>query len=89
MNKAYLIFKHEFLQAVKKVGFIVLTFIVPVLALLAIGFYELVTTLIEPSTSEITTVGYVDQVGIFRDQTDQGQADSICIEGGGNQGSGQ
>jgi ABC-2 type transport system permease protein len=72
MNKAYLIFKHEFLQAVKKVGFIVLTFIVPVLALLAIGFYELVTTLIEPSTSEITTVGYVDQVGIFRDQTDQG-----------------
>ena len=72
MNRAYLIFQHEFLQAVKKVGFIVLTFIVPVLALLAIGSYELVTTLIEPSTGEITTVGYVDQVGIFRDQTDQG-----------------
>jgi ABC-2 type transport system permease protein len=72
MNKAYLIFKHEFLQAVKKVGFLVLTLIVPVLALLAIGFFELVTTLVEPSTSEITTIGYVDQVGIFRDQTDQG-----------------
>lgn len=72
MNKTYLIFKHEFLQAIKKVGFIVLTFIVPVLALLAIGFYELVTTLTEPSASEVTTVGYVDQVGIFGDQTDQG-----------------
>ena len=55
MNRAYLIFKHEFLQAVKKVGFIVLTFIVPVLALLAIGVFELVTTLTEPSASEVTT----------------------------------
>jgi ABC-type Na+ efflux pump permease subunit len=45
MNKARLIFKHEFLQAIKRVGFIVLTFIVPMLALLAIGVFELVTTL--------------------------------------------
>ena len=72
MNKTYLIFKHEFLQTIKKTGFIVLTFIVPVLALLAIGSYELVTALIEPSAKEVTTVGYVDEVGIFSDQTDQG-----------------
>ena len=72
MNKTYLIFKHEFLYAIKKAGFIVLTFIVPVLALLAIGAYELVTTLTEPSAKEVTTVGYVDEVGIFHDQTDQG-----------------
>ncbi|MGB2955524.1 MAG: hypothetical protein WBB64_06100, partial [Anaerolineales bacterium] len=72
MNKTYLIFKHEFLQTIKKTGFIVLAFIVPVLALLAIGSYELVTTLIEPSAKEVTTVGYVDEVGIFSDQTDQG-----------------
>ena len=65
-------FKHEFLQAVKRVGFIVLTLIVPVLALLAIGIYELVTTLIEPSAKEITSVGYVDEVGVFNDHTDQG-----------------
>ena len=71
MNKTYLIFKHEFLQAIKKIGFIVLTFIVPVLALLAIGVYELVTTLTEPSAKEVTTVGYVDEVGIFSDETDQ------------------
>jgi len=72
MNKTYLIFKHEFLQAIKKVGFIVMTLIIPVLALLAIGVYELVTTLTKPSTIEVTTVGYVDEVGIFSDQTDQG-----------------
>jgi len=72
MNKTYLIFKHEFLQAIKKVGFIVLTFIVPVLALVAIGLFELVTTLTEPSVKEVTTVGYVDEVGIFSEQTDQG-----------------
>jgi ABC-2 type transport system permease protein len=72
MNKTYLIFKHEFLQAIKKVGFIVMTFIVPVLALLAIGVFELVTTLTEPSAKEVTIVGYVDEVGIFSDQTDQG-----------------
>jgi ABC-2 type transport system permease protein len=72
MNKTYLMFKHEFLHAIKRVGFIVLTFIVPVLALLAIGAYELVTALIEPSAKEVTTVGYVDEVGIFNDQTDLG-----------------
>ena len=72
MSKTYLMFKQEFLQAIKRVGFIVLTFIVPVLALLAIGLYELVTTLTEPSVKEVTTVGYVDEVGIFNDQTDQG-----------------
>jgi ABC-2 type transport system permease protein len=72
MNKTYLMFKHEFLHAIKRVGFIVLTFIVPVLALLAIGAYEMVTTLIEPSAKEVTTVGYVDEVGIFSDQTDLG-----------------
>ena len=72
MNKTYLIFKHEFVQAIKKAGFIVLTFIVPVLALLAIGAYELVSALTEPSAKETTLVGYVDEIGIFTDQTDQG-----------------
>jgi len=37
-----------------------MTLIVPVLALLAIGVFELVTTLTEPSAKEVTTVGYVD-----------------------------
>jgi len=72
MNKTTLVFKHEFLQAITKVGYFVMTLIVPVIALLAIGVFELVTTLTEPSVKEVTTVGYVDEVGIFSDQTDQG-----------------
>ena len=72
MNKTYLIFRHEFLQAIKRVGFIVMTLIVPVLALLGIGLFELVTTLTEPSAKEVTFIGYVDEIGIFSEQTDQG-----------------
>lgn len=72
MNKAYLIIHHELLQTIKKPGYIILTLIVPVLALLAIGVYQLVTSLTEPSAKEVTTVGYVDEVGLFNEQTDQG-----------------
>ena len=72
MNKTYLIFKHGFLHAIKRVGFIVMTLIVPVLALLAIGVFELVTTLTEPSVKEVTIVGYVDEVGNFSDKTTRG-----------------
>jgi len=72
MNKTYLIFKHEFLQKIKSVGFIFLTLSVPVLALLGIGIFKLATTLSEPPEEVIQAIGYVDEVGIFDDQTDQG-----------------
>jgi len=42
MNKTYLIFRHEFTQEIKKAGYLVITLIVPVLALLAIGIFKLV-----------------------------------------------
>ena len=58
MNKAYLIFKHEFLHTIKRVSFIIMTLIVPVLALLGIGVFALVTTLSEPSiVKEIAAIG--------------------------------
>lgn len=72
MNKTYLIFKHEFLHTVKRVSFIIMTLIVPVVVLLGIGITELVTNLSEPQIKEITVVGYVDEVGIFTSQTAQG-----------------
>jgi ABC-type Na+ efflux pump permease subunit len=37
MRKTYLIFKHEFFQAIKRISFIIMTLIVPMLALLGIG----------------------------------------------------
>ena len=72
MNKTYLLFKHEFIQAIKKVGFIVLTFIIPVLALLVIGAVELFNTFTGPSEKDITFVGFVDNTRIFTDRTDRG-----------------
>jgi glucan biosynthesis protein C len=42
MNKTYLIFRHEFLQEIKKAGYIIMTLTVPLLALLAIGIFKLV-----------------------------------------------
>ena len=37
MNRTWLVFLHELLGAIRRAGFIVMTLIVPVLALLAIG----------------------------------------------------
>ncbi len=72
MNKTYLIFKHEFLLAIRRPGFIILTLIVPVMALLGIGIIKLVSSLSDAPAYEITVIGYVDEVGIFDSQTNEG-----------------
>ena len=72
MHKTYLMFKHEFLIAIRRVGFIIMTLSVPVLALLGIGAIALVSAMTEPSAPELAFIGYVDEVGIFDDQTSQG-----------------
>jgi ABC-2 type transport system permease protein len=72
MDKSFLIFKHEFLNKIKSTGFIILTLIVPVIALLGIGIFELVTTLTKPPLETTAAIGYVDEVGIFGDHNDQG-----------------
>ena len=48
-----------------------MTFIVPLVALLAIGVVHLVSGIAEP-TAERTTIGYVDEVGEFQQYTNQG-----------------
>ncbi len=65
MNKTYLIFKHEFLHTIKRVGWIIMTLIVPVLALLGIGIMALVTTDPDPAQTKSQIIGYVDETGIF------------------------
>jgi ABC-2 type transport system permease protein len=68
MNKTYLIFKHEFLTNVKRVGFILLTFTVPILGLAGIGFIELVANISEPAQQEMDAIGYVDEAQLVNDQ---------------------
>lgn len=71
MGKTFLIFRREFLQTIKRTGFIILTLILPVLALLAIGIVHITSGIIKPPT-EATKIGYVDEAGGFDQFTTQG-----------------
>jgi len=71
MNKTLLIFRHEFLHMIKRKAFIILTLVVPVLALIGIGVFQLVST-DEPPLVETVTIGYVDEAGGFDQYTTQG-----------------
>jgi ABC-2 type transport system permease protein len=70
MNKALLIFRHEFRQTIKRVGFIALTIIPPLIALLGIGVYHVISGVARPP-SEAVSIGYVDEAGGFTGFTDQ------------------
>ncbi|MEJ2738744.1 MAG: ABC transporter permease [Dehalococcoidia bacterium] len=65
MNKTFLIFRHEFLHMVKKIGFIIMTLIVPIGVLVAIGVFQFISVGERPPEIEIKTIGYVDEAGGF------------------------
>jgi ABC-2 type transport system permease protein len=80
MDKTFLIFRHEFRHTIKRVGFIIMTLIVPVLALLAIGVFQLVSEIAKSSVAETTTIGYVDEVGGFDQYTAQGNIELVSFD---------
>jgi ABC-2 type transport system permease protein len=71
VRKTLLIFRHEMVQTLKRVGFIILTLALPVLALLSIGVFHAVSGISRPA-AEVTRIGYVDEAGGFAQFTDQG-----------------
>jgi ABC-2 type transport system permease protein len=71
MNKTLLILRHEFRHTARRRGFIVMTLIVPLIALLLIGVSQLISGIARP-TVEPTTIGYVDELGGFQQYTSQG-----------------
>jgi len=79
MNKTRLIFRHEFLHMIKRKAFIILTLIVPVLALIGIGVFQLVST-DEPPLVETVTIGYVDEAGGFDQYTTQGYIELVRFD---------
>ena len=79
MNKTRLIFQHEFLNAIKRKGFIILTLIVPVLVLIGIGVFQLVST-DEPPVVETVTIGYIDEAGGFDQYTTQGYIELVRFD---------
>ena len=72
MSKTRLILEHEFRQTVRRTGFIVLTIVPPLIALLAIGISHAVSGISRPP-AEVTRVGYVDEAGGFSQFTTQGK----------------
>jgi ABC-2 type transport system permease protein len=70
MNKTLLIFKHEFLTMLRRTGFIIMTLIVPLVFLLGIGIFQIISGIAQP-TGEITKIGYVDNIGGFEQYTNQ------------------
>ena len=71
MNKTVLIFRHEFLRTIKRTSFIIVILALPVLALLGIGIFHIVSGITRPPT-EVTKIGYVDKAGGFDQFTTQG-----------------
>ncbi len=76
MNRTFLIFRHEFLRTLRRSGFIILTLALPVLALLAIGVFQIVSGIASPP-AQVTRIGYVDEVGSFIQFTAQGNIDLV------------
>ena len=72
-----MIFRHEFLHTIKRTWFIIMTLFVPLVALLAIGVIQLISTITEPPVVETTTIGYVDEVGGFDRYTTQGNINLV------------
>ena len=80
MDKTFLIFRHEFLCTIKRTGFIIMTVIVPLVALLAIGVFQVVSGIAKPPVAEVTTIGYVDESGGFDQYTNQGKITLIRFD---------
>jgi ABC-2 type transport system permease protein len=71
MNKTFLIFKHEFLNLLQRKAFIIMTLIVPLVFLLGIVAFRIISGAIGPS-EEVTRIGYVDNAGGFTQYNEQG-----------------
>ena len=80
MNKTLLIFRHEFLHTIKRKGFIIMTLIVPLVALLAIGGFQLISGIAELPVAEEVTIGYVDNSGGFEGYTQQGKVNLVRFD---------
>jgi ABC-2 type transport system permease protein len=70
-NRTSLILRHELLHTIRGTGFIILTLSLPVLALLAVGVFHIVSGAAKPPAQAVR-MGYVDEAGGFDRFTSQG-----------------
>jgi len=68
MNETLQVIKHEFIHMVKTKGFIIITLLFPLIALVVLGGYQLIQRIgPQDTTTEIVSIGYVDEAGGFDD----------------------
>lgn len=68
MNETLQVIKHEFIHLVKTKGFVIITLMFPVIALAVLGGYQLIQRIgTQDTTTQIVSIGYVDEVGGFDD----------------------
>jgi ABC-2 type transport system permease protein len=79
MNKTLLILRHEFRHTARRRGFIIMTVVVPLVALLLIGVFQFISGIASP-TEEVTTIGYVDELGGFQQYTSQGNITMVRFD---------
>jgi ABC-2 type transport system permease protein len=79
MNKTLLILRHEFRHTARRRGFIVMTLIVPLIAVLLIGVSQLVSGIAGPTVGA-ATIGYVDEFGGFQQYTSQGNVTLVRFD---------
>ena len=78
MKKTLFIIKHEFRGMLKRTSYILTTVLIPLLALLAIVIVNLVQSFTgAPSEVKNPKIGYIDQVGIFSEATNQPGAELV------------
>ena len=70
MSKVWIIARHEFVTAVKKLSYIILTFSLPVLVILGMLVYYGITQWAgEKPPTEKPSIGYIDNTGLFGEYT--------------------
>ncbi len=81
MSKTWLIVRHEFLTLVKRKGFIIMMIMFPLIGFGAIGIYQIVQAIDNPSDpGDVPLIGYVDEVGGFEGYTSQGNITFTLFE---------
>jgi ABC-2 type transport system permease protein len=74
VSKTLIIFRHELLNTLRRMSFILITIAFPLLMLLGYGIYQGVQHWYHPGAPEEEKIGYVDQTGIFNQYTSQSGA---------------
>jgi ABC-2 type transport system permease protein len=68
MKETLQVIKHEFIHMVKTKGFVIITLIFPLIALVILGGYQFIQRIdAQDTTTGIACVGYVDEAGGFDD----------------------